>query len=155
VWIAVTLSFAAPIARSSDYRQLIIALVVVTAGLDIGSYFGGRRFGRRALSAVLSPKKTVEGLVAGIALAMALSVAISLIPWFEPLDWKAGVALGLAVAVSAPLGDLAESLIKRSLGLKDMGTILPGHGGLLDRIDAFLFVVPTAYFLFKLLGYVA
>jgi phosphatidate cytidylyltransferase len=72
---------------------------------------------------------------------------------FEPFDLRSGAALGLVVAFVAPIGDLVESMVKRSLGVKDMGTILPGHGGILDRVDAFLFVVPAAWALYWALGF--
>ncbi len=155
LWIPVMFSFAAPIARHPDHRPLIIALVVATGILDIGSFFAGKRWGRRRLSPQLSPNKTVEGLLGGVLLATSVTVLLTFIPWFEPLDWKAGLGLAAVVAVFGPMGDLAESLIKRSLGIKDMGAILPGHGGVLDRVDGFLFTIPVAYFFFRLAGFLA
>ena len=155
LWIPVMFSFAAPIARHPNHRPLIVAIVVATAILDVGSFFIGRRWGRRKLAPELSPKKTLEGLVGGIAIAAGSAVLLTFIPWFEPLDWKAGLGLALVVAVFGPLGDLAESLIKRSLGIKDMGSLLPGHGGVLDRVDGFLFTIPAAYFFFRLAGFLS
>lgn len=155
LWIPVMFSFAAPIAHHSNHRPLILAVVIATGVLDIGSFFIGKRFGRHKLAPDLSPNKTVEGLVGGVVTAIGATVLLTLIPWFEPLDWKAGLGLGVVVAVFGPLGDLAESLIKRSIGIKDMGSILPGHGGVLDRVDAFLFAIPAAYFFFRLAGFLA
>jgi phosphatidate cytidylyltransferase len=155
LWIPVMFSFAAPIARHPDHRPLIIAVVVATGILDIGSFFAGKRWGRRRLSPQLSPNKTVEGLLGGVLLATGVTVLLTFVPWFEPLDWKAGLGLSAVVAVFGPVGDLAESLIKRSLGIKDMGAILPGHGGVLDRVDGFLFTIPVAYFFFRLAGFLA
>lgn len=155
LWIPVMFSFAAPIAQHPNHRPLIVAVVIATGVLDIGSFFIGKRFGRRKLAPELSPNKTVEGLVGGVAVGIGVTVLLTLIPWFEPLDWKAGLGLGVVVAVFGPLGDLAESLIKRSIGIKDMGSILPGHGGVLDRVDAFLFTIPAAYFFFRLAGFLA
>ncbi len=153
LWIPVMFSFAAPIAGHTDHRPLIVALVIATGVLDIGSYFVGKRFGKRKLAPELSPNKTLEGLIGGIITAVAATVLLTLIPWFEPLDWKSGLGLAAVVSVFGPLGDLAESLIKRSLGIKDMGSILPGHGGILDRVDGFLFTIPAAYFFFRLAGF--
>ena len=98
----------------------------------------------------VSPNKTWEGLIGGAVVAIALSAAVTgqVHPWTVP---KAAL-LGLVVAVVAPIGDLCESLIKRDLGLKDMGSILPGHGGVLDRVDALLFVLPTTFYLVRVLN---
>jgi phosphatidate cytidylyltransferase len=83
---------------------------------------------------------------------LGIGVAVGAGYLFDEIGVRAGAALGLVVAVMAPLGDLAESMVKRSLGVKDMGSILPGHGGILDRIDAFLFVLPAAWVLFETMG---
>jgi len=155
LWIPVMFSFVAPIAQHPNHRPLIVAVVIATGVLDIGSFFVGKRWGRHKLAPGLSPNKTVEGLVGGIIAAGTATVLLTFIPWFEPLDWKAGLGLAAVVAVFGPLGDLAESLIKRSIGIKDMGAILPGHGGVLDRVDAFLFTIPAAYFFFRLAGFLA
>ncbi|HSR43607.1 MAG TPA: phosphatidate cytidylyltransferase [Acidimicrobiia bacterium] len=155
LWIPVMFSFAAPIAHHPNHRPLILAVVIATGVLDMGSFFIGKRWGRHKLAPELSPNKTIEGLVGGIVTGGVATVLLTFIPWFEPLDWKAGFGLAGVVAVFGPLGDLAESLIKRSVGIKDMGSILPGHGGVLDRVDAFLFTIPAAYFFFRLAGFLA
>ncbi len=151
-WIAGAAAFAFPIVDSPDFRQLVVALVIGTVAMDVGAYFVGRSFGSRPLAPVLSPNKTVEGLAGGVILTIGAAVAITYLPYFPAFDIRAGAALGLVVAAVAPLGDLAESMIKRSLAVKDMGTILPGHGGVLDRVDAFLFVLPAAWVLYETLG---
>lgn len=153
VWIAGLLAFAAAIAASPEYIALIVGLVLIAASLDIGSYFVGRALGRRQLAPILSPKKTLEGLIGGIAVAFVVAIIVAAVPFFDPIDTSGALWLALAVAVVSPIGDLAESMVKRSLGLKDMGSILPGHGGLLDRIDGLLFAVPTGYFVYAALGY--
>jgi phosphatidate cytidylyltransferase len=151
-WIVGAVAFAIPIARAEDHIILIFAIVAVTAATDIGAYSFGRTWGKRPLAPALSPNKTTEGLAGGILMAFVVSGAIGFLEW-GPFDLASGLALGTVVVFAAPLGDLAESMIKRSLGIKDMGSILPGHGGILDRIDAFLFVIPAAWVLYKLIGF--
>lgn len=153
-WVAGLMAFAVPIIMSPRYQELIIGLALVTGLFDVGSYFAGRAIGRTKMAKVLSPKKTVEGLLGGVAVAMAAGAGLSYIEWFG-FELREGLWLGAVVAVAAPLGDLAESMLKRALNTKDMGAILPGHGGLLDRIDSFIFSVPACYALFLWLGFLA
>ena len=149
-WVA-PLALASTIRRAPDGVALIVMIVLLTAFFDIGSYFTGRAIGRHPLAPVLSPKKTWEGLVGGIVTAVAVAALLSTIDYFI-LDLRHALILTAIVVLLAPLGDAAESMIKRSLGVKDMGSVLPGHGGMLDRIDAFLFVVPFAYLYFRAIG---
>ena len=153
-WVAGLMAFAVPIVLAPRYQQLILALVLVTGIFDIGSYFVGRAVGRSPLAKVLSPKKSVEGLLGGIVAAVAVGAAITFIDWFG-FALRDGLLLGALVSIAAPLGDLAQSMVKRALNTKDMGAILPGHGGLLDRIDSFIFTVPACYVLFLWLGFLA
>ncbi|GMQ98044.1 MAG: hypothetical protein BMS9Abin17_0549 [Acidimicrobiia bacterium] len=148
VWVGLG-TFAMLIADSDSYRPLVIAVVVTVAAMDIAQYFVGRAIGRTPLAPWVSPKKTVEGLVAGIVVALGVGAALHFV---EPFELTSGLVLGFVVAVLAPLGDLAMSAAKRSLGLKDMGSVLPGHGGFLDRIDGLLFVVPAAWLAFLWAG---
>jgi phosphatidate cytidylyltransferase len=142
-------SFAALILGQAGKNGIgvLLGAILATAAYDIGAFFVGRWTGKTPLSPQLSPHKTVEGLVGGTFATLIVSLVIvrAIYPW------NAGRAFWLAVivAVAAPLGDLCESMIKRDLGVKDMGTLLPGHGGLLDRIDALLLVVPATYYLFR------
>jgi phosphatidate cytidylyltransferase len=125
---------------------ILLAAILGTVGYDVGGLFIGKNAGRQPLSDA-SPNKTVEGLIGGCVVAVVVVVAGS-VPGFGPIDTFAeGLLVGLAVAISAPLGDLCQSLVKRDLGVKDMGALLPGHGGLLDRFDSLLFVLPTVYLL--------
>jgi phosphatidate cytidylyltransferase len=126
---------------------LLLGAVVPAVFYDIGGLVVGRTFGRSPLMAV-SPNKTWEGLAGGVILAVLSAVIIlGLIPGVHPWDdFSVAFRLGVAIAIVAPLGDLCESLIKRDLGVKDMGELLPGHGGLLDRFDALLFSLPAAYY---------
>lgn len=144
LWVGL-LTFAVPIGNSSHPLGYILMVAIITAMVDIGSYFVGRGFGSRALAPNLSPKKTVEGFVGGIVAAILTAAVISTLPPYADLGFNGSLMLGLLLALVAPLGDLAESMVKRSLGVKDMGSVLPGHGGMLDRIDSFLFTVPAAY----------
>ncbi|GMR02394.1 MAG: hypothetical protein BMS9Abin20_0729 [Acidimicrobiia bacterium] len=148
VWVGLG-SFAMLIADSDSYRPLVIGVVVIVAAMDIAQYFIGRALGRTPLAPRVSPKKTVEGLVAGVVVAFALGAALYFV---EPFELTSGLVLGAVVAVLAPLGDLAMSAAKRSLGLKDIGSVLPGHGGFLDRIDGLLFVIPAAWVAFLWAG---
>jgi phosphatidate cytidylyltransferase len=122
-------------------------VVVLT---DTGGYVAGVFFGRHPMAPSISPKKSWEGL-AGSLLAAAAGGALGLALFFE-VDWWWGAVFGLLVAGAAVLGDLAESLLKRDLGVKDMGTLLPGHGGLMDRVDSHLFAAPAAYLLLSVLA---
>ena len=131
---------------------LLMGPVIATIAYDVGAYFVGSQFGRRPLAPSVSPNKTVEGLAGGAVASIVLTTLIvGIAPRLHP--WNTGRAfwLGVVVAVAAPLGDLCESMVKRDIGIKDMGTILPGHGGVLDRIDALLFALPAAYYLLRVL----
>ena len=129
-------------------KGILFGAILATVGYDIGGYFVGRSTGRSPLSEA-SPNKTIEGLLGGVIAAMTVALIYGFLS--EPFGSLGdGLALGLAVAVAAPLGDLCQSMIKRDLGIKDMGTVLPGHGGFTDRFDALLFVLPVVYYVAKL-----
>jgi phosphatidate cytidylyltransferase len=149
-WVA-QLSFAVIIGRSTSAVPLILLVVLVTALFDIGGYFVGKAFGRQSLAPILSPRKTWEGVVGGVVAAAGSAAVLSTVDWF-PVNTFQALVIAILVVVLAPLGDGAESMIKRSLGVKDMGTVLPGHGGMLDRIDALLFVIPAVYVFFFTAG---
>ena len=150
-WVGMV-AFAIPIAAGPHPIAYIMFLVLLIALDDIGAYFVGRAFGRRKLAPVVSPGKTVEGLLGGlIVTAIGASVLVTFPAW-EPIGLAKGLTAALVIAIFVPLGDLAESMVKRSINVKDMGSILPGHGGLLDRIDGFLFAVPAVYILFRAFG---
>jgi len=151
VYVGFLGSFASLFLRVPDERGvgLLLGAVIATAGHDIGAYLVGKYMGKTPLAPELSPNKTFEGLVGGVL----ASVAVSLVVVSQIGPWDAGKAfwLGVVVAIAAPLGDLCESMIKRDLGVKDMGKLLPGHGGVLDRVDSLLFVIPATYYLARLL----
>jgi phosphatidate cytidylyltransferase len=151
-YVGVMGGFAGLILAQPDGIGLVLGLVLCSVGYDIGGYLAGSRFGRRHIAPSISPNKTAEGLLAGMAASVVIGFVLvgSISPWgrFNAL------ALGVVVAVLAPLGDLCESLIKRDLGVKDLGGLLPGHGGVLDRFDAMLFALPAVYYLIKFLDVV-
>ncbi len=131
-----------------DGGRRVLAFIILTVCSDIGGYFAGitlGRVGEHKLAPVISPKKTWEGL-AGSALASIVAGAI-LLPALLHGHWWQGVITGAAATAAAVLGDLAESMIKRDLNIKDMGSLLPGHGGVLDRIDSLLVCAPVVWLL--------
>jgi phosphatidate cytidylyltransferase len=132
---------------------MIIGLVLCAVAYDVAGYLVGSRIGRRSLAPEWSPNKTIEGLAAGMLASVVVGVIVGGILGITPWNTMGhGFLLGLVVAVFAPLGDLCESMLKRDLGLKDFGTLLPGHGGVLDRFDAILFCLPAVYYLVLALG---
>ncbi|MFE1026518.1 phosphatidate cytidylyltransferase [Streptomyces sp. NPDC058818] len=139
-------TFVAMMLMADDGAWRVLVFLVLTVVSDTGAYAVGWRFGKTKLAPRISPGKTREGLLGAVAFAM---VAGALCMQFMIDDgiWWQGLLLGLAVAVSATLGDLGESMIKRDLGIKDMGTLLPGHGGIMDRLDSLLPTAPVVWLL--------
>ncbi len=135
--------FASLMLAEEDGRQRIILFILVTVFSDIGGYAAGVMLGKHPMAPSLSPKKSWEGF-AGSVLACA-AVGSAGMPLLLDGAWWAGALLGAVAAVGATLGDLVESSIKRDLGIKDMGTLLPGHGGLMDRLDSLVVVAPVAW----------
>jgi len=128
----------------------IFAVFAITVASDTAAYFVGKQFGRTPMAPYVSPNKSWEGAIGGGVVAMfagALSVALLGLPG----GLGGGMLLGVAGSAAGQIGDLAESLIKRQIGVKDSGNLIPGHGGLLDRIDSLLFTVPVVYYLALLL----
>ncbi len=126
-----------------DGALRIVGFVVTTIASDVSGYAAGVLAGRHTMAPTISPKKTWEGFagsVAGSAVAGWLTVSYGL-----GGHWWVGVLLGVLTAAAATIGDLSESLVKRDLGIKDMGSLLPGHGGMMDRLDSLLFVAPVAW----------
>ncbi len=146
LWVGLFGSYAALMLRTHDGRGLFFGAVAVTAIADVVAFLAGRSIGNRPLAPDISPGKTVEGLLAGAVAAIIVGIIVGKVisPWG---GIKHGILLGIVVAVVAPIGDLFESLIKRDLSVKDSGSSLGGHGGLLDRFDSLLLVLPAAYYL--------
>lgn len=135
--------FAALMLAPADGRDRIITFILVTVCSDIGGYAAGVLFGKHPMAPRISPKKSWEGL-AGSVLTCAVAGAACLVLFFDQ-PWWAGVVLGAVVAACATIGDLMESVIKRNLGIKDMSNLLPGHGGLMDRLDSLIMTAPLCW----------
>ena len=143
-WIALALAHAVLLRGSPHGEAIVIDVLVGTFVGDTGAYLGGRMFGRRSMAPRISPHKTVEGLFIGIAAAILGVLFASLYQDWLPKGYA--LLLGLAIALAAPLGDLFESYVKREAGVKDSGRLFGPHGGALDRIDAVLFTMVAAYY---------
>lgn len=137
------------LSQPNSGRATMMAVLGLTFLYDVAAYVIGSFWGARALAPTISPKKSWEGLFG--ATVITVTVAIAVLPSVNPIDSVTrAVGLAIVVILFAPLGDLAESAIKRDLGVKDMGSVLPGHGGILDRIDSVLFVAPAAFYFMRL-----
>lgn len=124
-------------------KLVFFLLLVVWIG-DAGAYYVGKRFGKRKLSPLISPKKTVEGFMGGITTSIICAIVISL-TFFREFPLVHAIVVGAVLSVAGVIGDLAESMWKRSAAVKDSGTLIPGHGGFLDRFDSILFTAPILY----------
>ena len=134
---------------------IVFLLILAVASADIGAYFAGRRFGQHALAARISPAKTWEGFWGGMLCVALLATLIwQNLPLSQlHLGWGSLIVLGLATAGASVVGDLTVSLLKREVGLKDSGSLLPGHGGLMDRLDSICGAAPVFTFGLLLIGY--
>ena len=154
-WIPLLASYLLIMLDQPDGKSLVISVIGLTFVFDTFAFLGGSimggQFFQRPLAPSVSPKKSIEGVIIATLVTVIVSVALvtSFVTPFEDMRIET-LVLGLVVAAAATFGDLAESLIKRDLGLKDMGSVLPGHGGVLDRIDSLLFVAPAAFLFFRI-----
>jgi phosphatidate cytidylyltransferase len=126
-----------------DGDRRVTCFIATVVASDVGGYVAGVLFGKHRLAPRISPQKSVEGLLGSVVLCIGVGVVLTMS--LMSVQWWQGVLFGLAVAATATLGDLWESMVKRDLGIKDMGTLLPGHGGLLDRLDSLLPTAPVAW----------
>ena len=154
VWVGAFGSFAALLLNPNLFPDrhgiaFILAAVIVTVTDDVASLLVGSAIGKHPLAPSISPNKSWEGLIGGALAAILMSVVV--VHFIHPWTVSKALLYGVVVAIVAPLGDLSQSMIKRHLGLKDMGRLLPGHGGVLDRFDGLLFVLPATYFVVKAL----
>lgn len=146
IYVAFMASFAVLLTAQEGGQWWTLAFIIVVVSVDIGAYATGLTFGKHPMAPVISPKKTWEGFAGSVAAALIAAILLSIFMLQQP--WWVGVILGLAMVATATSGDLAESLIKRDLGIKDISTWLPGHGGFLDRVDSTLLSAAVAYALF-------
>ncbi|MGH2530536.1 MAG: phosphatidate cytidylyltransferase [Actinomycetota bacterium] len=152
-YIPLLAGYALVMLKLEDGRGLVLAVIGLTFVYDTAAFVVGSWWGNRPLAPTISPKKSMEGAVGATLVTIAVSVgAVSPQETLEVLNTVSrSVGLAVVVALFAPLGDLAESLLKRDLGIKDMGSVLPGHGGVLDRIDSVLFVAPAAFLFLRVI----
>ncbi|MEU4626240.1 phosphatidate cytidylyltransferase [Actinoplanes sp. NPDC023801] len=143
------LSFAALLAQMDDGPLRVICTLVAVVLSDTGGYASGVFLGKHPMAPKISPKKSWEGFAGSVTAAAIGSGALLFFLLDVPVYW--GLLFGAVISVMAVLGDLAESMLKRDLRVKDMSNLLPGHGGLMDRLDSILFAVPTAYLLFSII----
>jgi len=145
LYICLFLSYLILLNNGTAGKRWILFLLLVLWCGDSGAYATGRLLGKHLLSPLVSPKKTIEGALGCIALSLCAACAGQML-FFNDLAIGHALLLGLGIALAGQLGDLCESTLKRHSGIKDSGTLLPGHGGMLDRIDSLLFVAPLAYY---------
>jgi len=145
-YVPFLVSFAAMLTVPGDGPRRITAFIATVVCSDVGGYAAGVLLGKHPMAPTVSPKKSWEGF-AGSVLACATAGGVFFATLFAETHWWEGVLFGLAVVCSATLGDLGESMIKRDIGIKDMGHLLPGHGGLMDRLDSLLPTAPVAWLL--------
>ena len=149
-YVPFLLGFAVLLVEPDDGAWRVLSALIAVVLSDTGGYATGVFFGKRPMAPTISPKKSWEGFAGSVLAAAIGSAVVFLVALHAPFYW--GLVYGAAIAAAAVVGDLAESMLKRDIGIKDMSRLLPGHGGLMDRLDSILFAVPTAYLLLSLLA---
>jgi phosphatidate cytidylyltransferase len=150
LYVPLLAGFAVLLVVPDDGVARVLAFIAAVVCSDVGGYAAGVLFGKHPMAPSISPKKSWEGMAGSVLACVLLGVGLFTLTFHEP--WWGGVLFGVAIAASATIGDLGESLIKRDLGIKDMGNLLPGHGGLMDRLDSLLPSAAVAYLLLSLLA---
>lgn len=148
-WVPFLGCFLLLLMQRDQGAMLVLLAVLGPVGNDVGGYIAGVLFGRHPMAPGISPKKSWEGFAGSLVLGTAMVTLIAVLAL--ELPWWVGVAIGAVLVVISTCGDLAESLLKRDLGIKDMGHLLPGHGGVLDRVDSILLAAPTTYVMLEVL----
>ena len=144
IYLGLSLYYALQIRFMEDGREWTLLLLLVVFATDTSAYLVGRAIGRTPLAPSISPNKTREGAAAGLVGAIAASVLANSVLGMDAIIWEAA-ALGLVIGVLGQVGDLAESRVKRKAGVKDSGWLIPGHGGILDRLDSIVYVLPATH----------
>jgi phosphatidate cytidylyltransferase len=148
-YVALLFGFQVAIHAGAPGRRWLVFLYLVIWASDTGAYYVGTAFGRHRLYEKISPKKSIEGLAGGLLASMVIALLCKV--WLVPsAGFLEAAVLGAFLAAFGTLGDLVESLIKRSAGVKDSGTLIPGHGGILDRMDSMLFAAPVLFYYLRL-----
>ncbi|MFF1877357.1 phosphatidate cytidylyltransferase [Leifsonia sp. NPDC058230] len=150
LYVVLLASFAVLLLAEDGGEWWVLAFIILVVAVDTGAYVSGLSFGKHPMAPTISPKKTWEGFAGAALVSMVAGVLLAIFMLGE--QWWFGIVFGLVVLLTATVGDLAESLIKRDLGIKDMSSWLPGHGGFLDRLDSILPSAAAAYALFLIFG---
>lgn len=151
LWVPFLASFLGLLLARPDGEWYVMSTIALAVSNDIGAFAFGSAFGRHRLAPTISPAKSWEGFAGGVVTVLVLAGFVTPL-LVAALGTVQALIFGAAIAVSATLGDLVESMIKRDLGIKDLGRIIPGHGGIMDRVDAMLFALPTAHLVLLALG---
>jgi phosphatidate cytidylyltransferase len=149
-YIPLLASFVGLILAQEHGVAKVVAVFLCITGSDTGGYAAGATLGKHPMAPNISPKKTWEGMAGSVVLASVVSIAMSVLVLHQP--WWFGLLLAIVVVITGTAGDLIESLIKRDVGIKDMSSFLPGHGGVMDRLDSTLVAAPAAWVVFTLMG---
>jgi phosphatidate cytidylyltransferase len=145
-YIAFMAGFTVLLTAQEGGEWWTLAFLIVVIAVDTGAYASGVAFGKHPMAPTISPKKTWEGFAGSVVVAVTAAILLAIFMLQQP--WWVGLILGLTIVATATAGDLTESLIKRDLGIKDISTWLPGHGGFLDRVDSSLLSAAAAFALF-------
>lgn len=146
VYAPLLAGFAVLLSTQEDGAWKVMAFILLTAATDLGGYIAGAILGKHPMAPKISPKKSWEGFVGALVLQLAVGIALWVYVFDQP--WWEGAIVGLVMMLAATIGDLIESMIKRDLGIKDMGALLPGHGGVMDRLDSLVVNAFVAWLLF-------
>jgi phosphatidate cytidylyltransferase len=146
VYAPLLAGFAVLLSTQQDGAWKVMAFILLTAATDLGGYIAGALFGKHPMAPNISPKKSWEGFAGALALQLVVGVLLWIYVFEQP--WWEGAIVGFVMMLTATIGDLVESMIKRDLGIKDMGSLLPGHGGVMDRLDSLVINAVVAWLLF-------